>query len=443
MRCVTPRQVVTGCGASMSVAAAAGVGEGHLRSPSMVAAVEAASPTLRTGAPRDFVKTKRDFFERGLSQPNLKVPRSVAPLERGLSVDSFKWRRENEAQRLVKYRSASSLASIDSGLSLSRSNSVGSSEDLRCPPLSRSCSNERICRRRSSGCSTSSRFSSLTRSSTTLSLHRLNHDDASRRPRSQTSSPPSSPDPPDPVMPDLLPSPPPLPPKRRPPLPPRRSSCEAPPLPPKFLRQPVWDADSDGGSEGTSDVSLPEYLVDGDDSLEGEGVHRGAVRGTIPESFPFRDPLHKFLADLGHALSTEVVIKNVYGARPGHLDLRAHTTPTPTPMDAVYSMPQSAAPARPPSLPQETSSGSTPDQPVSKKYRTELQVTLAAHSLAASLSLYHYALLTTSCPAAQPVAPPVAAWVPCPGQCVGDGLSRGARCFGLRGRRKVGGEVRG
>lgn len=364
----------------MSVAAA-GVGEGRLRSPGMVAAVAAASPTLRTGAPRDFVKSKRDFFERGLSEPSLKVNRGGAPLERGLSVDSIKWRRENEAQRLVKYRSASSLASIDSGLSLSRSNSVGSSEDLRHTPLSRSCSNERLYRRRSSGCSTSSRFSSLTRSSTTLSLHRLSHDDApSRRSRSQASSPPCSPDPQEPVLPDLLPSPPPLPPKRRPPLPPRRSSSEAPPLPPKFHRQPVWDGDSDGGSEGTSDVSLPEYLVDGDDSLEGEGAPRGPVRGTIPESFPFRDPLHKFLADLGHALSTEVVIKNVYGSRPGHLDLHAHTTPTPTPtpMDAVYSMPQSAAPARPPSLPQETSLGSVPDQPVSKKYRTELQVTPAA-----------------------------------------------------------------
>ncbi|MPC65051.1 hypothetical protein E2C01_059175 [Portunus trituberculatus] len=366
----------------MSVAATASVREGRLRSPGMVAAVAAASPPLRTGAPRDFVKSKRDFFERGLSEASLKVPRVPAPLERGLSVDSFRWRRENEAQRLVKYRSASSLASVDSGLSLSRSNSVGSSEDLRHTPLSRSCSNERLCRRRrSSGCSSSSRFSSLTRSSTTLSLHRLTHDDApARRPRSQASSPPSSPDPPDPVLPDLLP--PPLPPKRRPPLPPRRSSSEAPPLPPKFLRQPVWDGDSDGGSEGTSDVSLPEYLVDGDDSLEPDatGAPRGAVRGTIPESFPFRDPLHKFLADLGHALSTEVVIKNVYGARPGHLDLHAHTTPTPTPTptDIAYSMPQSTAPARPPSLPREASLGSGPDQPVSKKYRTELQVTPAA-----------------------------------------------------------------
>ncbi|KAG0722200.1 hypothetical protein GWK47_044956 [Chionoecetes opilio] len=351
-------------------------GRGRLRSPGMVAAVAAASPTLRTWAPRDFVKTKRDFFERGLSESSLKVHRIKTPLERGLSVDSFKWRRENEAQRLVKYRSASSLASVDSGLSLSRSNSVGSSEDLRHHhhPLSRSCSNERLCRRRSSGCSTSSRYSCLSRSSTTLSLHRLPHDDApSRRSSSQASSPPCSPDIQVPVLPDLLPSPPPLPPKRRPPLPPRRSSCEAPPLPPRYLRQPAWDGDSDGGSEGTSDVSLPEYLVDGEDSLEGEGAPRGAVRGTIPESFPFRDPLHKFLADLGHALSTEVVIKNVYGARPGHLDLHAHTTPTPTPTP-VFSMPQSAAPARPSSLPQETSPGGAPDQPVSKKYRTELQV---------------------------------------------------------------------
>lgn len=355
-------------------------GEGRLRSPGMVAAVAAAVPgCLRTGAPRDFVKNKRDFFERGLSEASLKVPRVKAPpLERGLSVDSFRWRRENEAQRLVKYRSASSLASVDSGLSLSRSNSVGSQEDLRHPPLSRSCSNERLCRRRSSGYSTSSRFS-LTRSSTTLCLPRLAHDDSGpRRSPSQTSSPPWSPDPPETVMPDLLPSPPPLPPKRRPPLPPRRSCTEAPPLPPKFGRPPAWEGESDGGSEGTSDVSLPEYLVDGDDSLEGEAAPRGAVRGTIPESFPFRDPLHKFLADLGHALSTEVVIKNVYGARPGHLDLHAHTTPTPTPTPvdaAVYSMPQSAAPARPPSLPQEALPSVAGDQPLSKKYRTELQVT--------------------------------------------------------------------
>lgn len=366
----------------MSVAAAAaatsGVGEGRLRSPGMVAAVAAAVPgVLRTGAPRDFVKNKREFFERGLSEANLKVYRCKAPpLERGLSVDSFKWRRENEAQRLVKYRSASSLASVDSGLSLSRSNSVGSQEDLRHTPLSRSCSNERLCRRRSSGCSTASRFSFLTRSSTTLSLPRLAHDEAAlRRPSSQTSSPPWSPDPPETVMPDLLPSPPPLPPKRRPPLPPRRSSTEAPPLPPRFARPPAWEGESDGGSEGTSDVSLPEYLVDGEDSLEAETAPRCAVRGTIPESFPFRDPLHKFLADLGHALSTEVVIKNVYGARPGHLDLHAHTTPTPTPVDAVYSMPQSSAPARPPSLPQEASPVGAVDQPLSKKYRTELQVT--------------------------------------------------------------------
>lgn len=389
MCCGPQQQIVTGGGVPMSVAAAAGTGAGggRLRSPGMVAAVAAAAPgALRTGAPRDIVKNKRDFFERGMSEACLKVHRAKAPpLERGLSVDSFKWRRENEAQRLVKYRSASSLASVDSGLSLSRSNSVGSQEDLRHVPLSRSCSNERLCRRRSSGCSTASRFSFLTRSSTTLSLPRLAHDDAApRRPSSQTSSPPWSPDPPETVMPDLLPSPPPLPPKRRPPLPPRRSSStEAPPLPPKFTRPPAWEGESDGGSEGTSDVSLPEYLVDGDDSLESEAAPRGAVRGTIPESFPFRDPLHKFLADLGHALSTEVVIKNVYGARPGHLDLHAHTTPTPTPtpVDAVYSMPQSAAPARPPSLPQEPSPGGATDQPLSKKYRTELQVTPAARRL--------------------------------------------------------------
>ncbi|KAG7167680.1 hypothetical protein Hamer_G026471 [Homarus americanus] len=355
---------------------------GRLRSPGMVAAVVASAPPLRTGALRDSVRRKRDMFERGMSEPNLKVNQGKLSLERGFSCESFKWRRENEAQRLVKYRSASSVASFDSGVSLSRSaSSVGSNEDLRHSSLSRSSSSDRLSRRRSSGCSLSSRCSSLTRSSTSASLTRLPLDDVtSRRSKSQYRYEPASPISdfgtvsPDLVLPDLLPSPPPLPPKKRPPLPPRRSSSsEAPPLPPKFRRPTIWDADSDEESEGTSDVSLPEFPVDGDDSLESEGDSRGAVRGNIPESFPFRDPLHKFLADLGHALSTEVVIKNVYGAGPGNLNLRAHATPTSSPV-AVYSMPQCTAPARPPSLSPAASPINTTDLPLTKKYRTELQV---------------------------------------------------------------------
>lgn len=354
---------------------ATALGPGRLKSPRMVAAVSAAAPPLKIGTPRDFVKTKRDLFERGMSEPNL-LARRKQPLQRGLSCDSIRWRRENEAQRLVKYRSASSLASVDSGVSLSRSNSFfGSTEDMRHQPLSRSCSTERLPRRRSSACSTSSRYSvtshytssghhssTLRRSSTSTSLH---HEEGNvRRPGSHSGyhSPPS----PDPLLPDLLPSPPPLPPKKRPPLPPRRCSTEVPPVPPRYQGRNNWDAFSDGESGDTSDVSLPEFLVDGEESLEGESG--GNVRGNIPESFPFKAPLHKFLADLGQALSTEVVIKNVYGAEPGHLNLHAHTTPSPVP-PPVYSMPQSTAPPRPPSL-----SPEAPHTQLSKKYRTELQV---------------------------------------------------------------------
>lgn len=355
-----------------------GGGGGSLKSPGMVAAILASAPHHSPDPIRNSVKTKRDLFERGMSEPNMRIPKGRVPLERGESCDSFRWRKENEAQRLVKYRSASSIASSDSGLCLSRSGSiVGSSEDLRHSPLSRSASSERLPRRRSSGGSCSSRASSLTRSSTSACFGRHVHDDAparqSRHSHYEASSPASdlTASTPDLVLPDLLPSPPPLPPKKRPPLPPRRSSSDAPPLPPKYLRSAPWDGESDGGSEDTSDTSLPEFLVDGEDSLEAESPH-GSVQGNIPESFPFRDPLHKFLSDLGHALSTQVVIKNVRGTSPGQLDLHAHTSPIPSP--AVFSLPQSSAPARPPSLSPAASPLAPPDRALTKKYRTELQV---------------------------------------------------------------------
>lgn len=354
-----------------------GRGGGSLKSPGMVAAILASAPQHYHDPLKNLVKRKRDLFERGMSEPNMRIPKGKIPLERGESCDSFRWRRENEAQRLVKYRSASSIASTDSGLCLSRSGSIiGSSEDLRHSPLSRSASTDRLSRRRSSGGSTSSRASSLTRSSTSSSFSRYAHDDVPIRHPTHLHYEASSPtsdltdSSPDLVLPDLLPIPPPLPPKKRPPLPPRRCSSDAPPLPPKYLRSTTWDGESDGGSEETSDTSLPEYLVD-EDSLEAESPH-GSVRGNIPESFPFRDPLHKFLSDLGHALSTQVVIKNVHGSSPGQLDLHAHTSPIPSP--AVFSLPQTSAPARPPSLSPSTSPPAPLDRPLTKKYRTELQV---------------------------------------------------------------------
>ncbi|KAK7074303.1 hypothetical protein SK128_023630 [Halocaridina rubra] len=249
------------------------------------------------------------------------------------------------------------LPRVFGGVSLSRSGSVaGSTEDLRQSPFLRSESSDRLSRRRSSGGSSTSSFrcSSLSRCSTTSSsFNGIPGDDVHTfRPSRKRSRIESIPIPNNElILPDLLPSPPPpLPPKQRPPLPPRRYSSEPPPLPPKFIPASAWDTYSDEDEEADSDehtdTSLPEFPVDGDDSLESSDGGRGSVRGNIPESFPFRDPLQKFLSDLGQALSTEVVIKNVYGKIPGHLDLRAQTGATP----CVFSLPQTSAPARPPSL---------------------------------------------------------------------------------------------
>ena len=369
-----------------------------LKSPGMVAAVLAASPGFRPPhyPTRETVKRKRDLFERGLSEPLLRINNSHhKKLERGRSHDLIRYKKENEAQRLVKYRSASSLISVDSGFGLSRGGSAANStEDLRLG-LTRSVSHDRLHRRKSSSCSSSSSTSEncpkiFTRSATTNLLHGFgNYDDRSYSRRRDISSPQSEvtcSSTPDLTLPDLLLSPPPLPPKKRPPLPPRRKSNDVSSQPPpRYTSPPFWDFESDVGSGHTSDASLPEYLVD-DDGLDSEGS-KGHVRGHIPESFPFKNPLQKFLADLGQSLSTEVIIKNVYGGAPGNLDVTAHTVPLSgtsshgtSVATNIHSLPQNGEVPRPSSLSPSVSHSPVPTPgsktALSKKYRTELQVNL-------------------------------------------------------------------
>ena len=383
-----------------------------LKSPGMVAAVLASSSVLRPPhyPSRDTVKKRREQFERGLSEPVLKLSsyncHPEKKLERGRSYDLLKHRRENEAQRLVKYRSSSSLISVDSGFCLSRAgSSANSTEDLR-PLLTRSISHDRLSRRKSSE---TSHNKCLTRSITTNSFgfsatdsvtgshhhHRLSserslsslghHNNVSITRSSCTEFTSSTPDL---SLSSEVISPPPLPPKTRPPLPPRRSRSSdiAPSPPPRYGSYPFWDADSELGSGHTSDTSLPEYLVDEStaSSCGGSELNKSSAGNSldyIPESFPFKHSLQKFLSDLSDKLSTEVIIKNVYENGPGYLDVIAHTQNTSA--GNIYSLPQNGEPARPASLspgiieeePQKNSGvENNGETALSKQYRTELQV---------------------------------------------------------------------
>ncbi|KAG7159635.1 hypothetical protein Hamer_G004318 [Homarus americanus] len=87
---------------------------GAAQGPGMVAAVVASAPPL-TGAER--LRQKRDMFERGMSEPNLKGEPSKLSLERGFSWPSNGAGRRNAWLNSLR---ASSVASFDSGVSLSR-----------------------------------------------------------------------------------------------------------------------------------------------------------------------------------------------------------------------------------------------------------------------------------------------------------------------------------
>lgn len=286
-----------------------GVGvETQLKSPKMVAAV--LSSCYRYQPSRDVVNRRREQFERGFSDSCLLV--KTCRLHRGRSADSFKARQLNEAQRLVKYRSSSSLLSLDSGLSSHDGSTNTSAEDVRAP-LSRSSSNDRFRLRIFNDAS----FRRL-RSSRTSSFSSAGSSPEPKTPElfgKNYSSKNISPSP-NISFPDLLPSPPlPIPPKSRPPLPPRRRTESA-----NSSSQQSSGILWDGDSGESSDISLPEF--------PNEDQERGTFllpnfKSSIPQSFAYKDSLNRFLSDLSHSHRGEVVVQNVSGGASGNLSLKA------------------------------------------------------------------------------------------------------------------------
>lgn len=292
----------------------------QLKSPKMVAAV--LSSCYRYQPSREVVKRRREQFERGFSDSCLLAKN--CRLHRGRSADSFRPKHLNEAQRLVKYRSSTSLLSLDSGLS-SKDGSANTSantsyEDLRPSYLSRSSSNEKLRLRQEAR-----RLRSST-SNSSVSSNRSSPEPKTAEPFLKTSATETnyinctSSSTSKLCLPDLLPSsPPPVPPKSRPPLPPRRrtdslnSSQQSSVL--------SWDADS----EGSSDISLPEYSND----LQIPAKFSSLIKESIPHTFVHKESLYKFLCDIGYSCRSEVVVQSITGGVSGNLALKATVTGAP------------------------------------------------------------------------------------------------------------------
>ncbi|KAF2362554.1 P-loop containing nucleoside triphosphate hydrolase [Trinorchestia longiramus] len=280
----------------------------QLKSPKMVAAV--ASSCYQFKPSRNVVKQRKEMFERGFSDSCLLV--KSCKIHRGRSADSFRSKPLNEAQRLVKYRSSSSLASLDSGLSSRGGSTNTSSEDLQ-GSVSRSPSNDRLKLRRNIRVSTSFTLprSSLPKQSPSLAEEPRNCDLISK---SATSTP-------DLCLPDLLTSqPPPLPPKSRPPLPPRRR-IESPNHFPIHQSTTYGDADS----EGSSELSFPDFC-----EYERNQVHFStSLKGTIPHTFMFKDSVRRFLLDVGHTACSDVFIEDLSVDSSGRFSVTAATSVRP------------------------------------------------------------------------------------------------------------------
>ncbi|XP_047738815.1 uncharacterized protein LOC125178634 [Hyalella azteca] len=273
----------------------------QLKSPKMVAAV--ASSCYRFKPSRSVVKQKKELFERGFSDSCLLA--KSCKIHRGRSADSFRSKSLNEAQRLVKYRSSSSLASLDSGVSSRGGSANASCEDLHCAAR-QAPSGDRTKLR------TDNRRQHLRVTSFSLPRSPLPEDSSSpvKSPcaygllsSATTSSSPNL------CLSDHLP--PPVPPKSRPPLPPRRRIDS--PIPPSSQTSSVF---GDADSESSSDLYFPEFLCD-------DRSTSALLRSAIPPAFFFKDSVLRFLLDVGHSAGNDVLIEKIAGETPGRFSLTA------------------------------------------------------------------------------------------------------------------------